>query len=657
MIGPSIILATEAGEGITPLTEVTTAASGSLVDAAWLIPVVPAVMAGLLLLFGRRLGRLSAALAIGATGFSATMALLTFFDLQGRSDGQRTFVVEVVPWLDIAGFTVDWSLLVDPLSVTMMLLITGVGLLIHIYSLGYMAHDDRYERFFAYLNLFTASMLILVLGANFLVLFVGWELVGLSSYLLIGFWFEKTAYAAAAKKAFVTNRIGDVGFMVAMFIIFATFGTLNFSEVLPAAATATTGTLVAIGVLLFVGATGKSAQIPLYVWLPDAMAGPTPVSALIHAATMVTAGVYLMARTSPIFFQIPDIGLLIAWIGGITAFVAAAIACAEVDLKKILAYSTVSQLGYMFIGVGIGDYTAAIFHLLTHGFFKALLFLAAGSVMHAMADQTDIRRMGGLYSKMPITATTSLIGVLAIAGFPLLSGFFSKEEILASAAETRGGELIWILGLIVAALTAFYMTRWFMLIFTGDKRWAANVHPHESPLSMTLPLVLLAVAAIFGGVINLDPETGFLHGWLADTVVAIEHVQTWIPVDAHLAGALLAAAIGVTVAFFMYRAVDLATVGTGAGLVRIARDKFYVDELYEFFTVRLGGGLANGFARADSGGIDGIVNGAAGLTRGMAGDLRRTQSGYVRSYALGILAGTVFLGVVVAAVFLGGSVG
>lgn len=692
MTGLSIILATEAGEGITPLTQVSTAAAGSVIDAAWLIPVVPAVMAGLLLLFGRRLGRLSAALAIAAVGFSATMALLIFFDLQGRAGGQRTFVVEVMPWLDIAGFTVDWSLLVDPLSVIMMLLITGVGLLIHIYSLGYMAHDSRYERFFAYLNLFTASMLILVLGANFLVLFVGWELVGLSSYLLIGFWFEKTAYAAAAKKAFVTNRIGDVGFMVAMFVIFATFGTLNFAEVFPAAATATTGTLVAIGLLLFVGATGKSAQIPLYVWLPDAMAGPTPVSALIHAATMVTAGVYLVARTSPIFALIPDIGLLIAWIGGITAFVAAAIACAQVDLKKILAYSTVSQLGYMFIAVGVGDYTAAIFHLLTHGFFKALLFLAAGSVMHAMADQTDIRRMGGLYSKMPVTATTALIGVLAIAGFPLMSGFFSKEEILASAAETRGGELIWVLGLIVAALTAFYMIRWFMLIFTGDKRWArtgslpadapplvpvgsvpaaahpdatplatppgahAAVHPHESPLSMTLPLVLLALAAVVGGLINTDPETGFLHGWLANTVVAIEHVETWIPVDAHLAGALVAAAIGVTVAFFMYRSVDMATVGTGAGLVRIARDTFYVDQIYEFFTVRLGGGLANGFARTDSRGIDGIVNGAAGLTRGMAGDLRRTQSGYVRSYALGILAGTVFLGVVVAAVFLGGSI-
>lgn len=656
--GPVILAAEAGGEGVTPLGQVATAASGSLVDLAWLIPVVPAVAAGLLLLFGRRLGRLSAVVAIGAVGFSATMSLLVFLFLRSQPAAERTFVVDVVTWLDVAGFTVDWALLVDPLATVMLLLVTGVGLLIHIYSLGYMDHDPAYERFFAYLNLFTASMLILVLGANFLVLFVGWELVGLSSYLLIGFWFEKRDYAAAAKKAFVTNRIGDVGFMVAMFVVFATFGSLNFTEVLPAAAaTATTGTLVAIGLLLFVGATGKSAQIPLYVWLPDAMAGPTPVSALIHAATMVTAGVYLVARTSPLYVEIPDIGLLIAWVGGITAFVAAAIACAQVDIKKILAYSTVSQLGYMFIAVGIGDHTAAIFHLLTHGFFKALLFLAAGSVMHALADQTDIRRMGGLFSRMPITATTSLIGVAAIAGFPFLSGFFSKEEILASAAETAGGEPLWILGLVVAALTAFYMTRWFMLIFTGDKRWDPGVHPHESPLSMTLPLVLLAIGSAVGGLINLSPEDGWLHGWLAGSVTPIEHVETWIPVAWHLPGAVVAFVVGVGLAFFAYRAVDLATVGTGAGLARITRDKFYVDEIYEFFTVKLGRGLAEGFARADRGGIDGLVNGAGALTRALATDLRRTQSGYVRSYALGILAGTVLLGVVVAVVFISDGLG
>ncbi|WP_370327343.1 NADH-quinone oxidoreductase subunit L [Euzebya sp.] len=652
----ALVLAAEGGA--EPFSHVITDAGVAAIDLAWLIPVVPAVMAGILLIAGRRLGRLSSGLAIGAMGYALTHAVLIFLHLSGQPEGDRTFVVEVAQWLDIAGFTVDWSLLVDPLSAVMLLLVTGVGLLVHIYSLGYMAHDERYERFFAYLNLFAASMLVLVLGASFLTLFVGWELVGLSSYLLIGFWFEKREYAAAAKKAFVTNRIGDVGFMIAMFVLFATFGSLSFDEVLPQVGTAAGGTLVAVCLLLLVGATGKSAQIPLYVWLPDAMAGPTPVSALIHAATMVTAGVYLIARSSPLFEAAAatfDVGLVVAWVGGATAFVAAAIACAQVDLKKILAYSTVSQLGYMFIGVGVGDHTAGIFHLLTHGFFKALLFLAAGSVMHAMADETDIRLMGGLARKLPITAITSFVAVLAIAGFPFLSGYFSKEEILASAAETAGGELIWILGIGVAALTAFYMTRWFMLIFLGDRRWPDGVHPHESPLSMTLPLGVLAVLSAVGGVINLSPEDGWLHGWLAGTVAPFEHVETWIPVGLHVPAALAAFAVGVVGAFFMYRAVDMGTVGTGAGLVGIARRKFYVDEAYELVTVRSGGALARGFARADRGGIDGLVNGAAGLTRGVAGLLRRTQTGYVRSYALGILAGTAFLGVLVAAAYLGGS--
>ena len=653
------VLATEAGEAIAPFEHISQAASGSVIDLAWLVPVVPFVTAALLLIFGKRLGRLSSAVAITSIGFSATMAVLIFVELMGHHAGDRTFVVPVMTWLDIAGFNVDWSMLVDPLSSVMMLLVTIVGLLIHVYSLGYMDHDPRYERFFAYLNLFAASMLVLILGSSFLVLFVGWELVGLSSYLLIGFWFEKKAYAAAAKKAFVTNRIGDVGFMIAMFITFATFGSLEFAEVLPAVGTAATGTLVAIGLLLFVGATGKSAQIPLYVWLPDAMAGPTPVSALIHAATMVTAGVYLVARTSPLFTAIPDVGLVVAWVGGATAFVAAAIACAQVDLKKILAYSTVSQLGYMFIGVGVGDNTAAVFHLLTHGAFKALLFLAAGSVMHAMADETDIRKMGGLWKKMPITGTTSLIAVLAIAGFPYSSGFFSKEEILAAAAETAGTEALWVLGLLVAGMTAFYMVRWFILIFMGPKRWADDVHPHESPISMTLPLGLLAIAAAAGGLLNTSPKDGWLHGWLADTVVAFHHTSEIIPVSWHLPAALGVAAIGVALSIWMFRDTNqlkAETIGVGGGLVGIARQKFYVDELYEFFTVHVGGALARGLARVDAGGVDGIVNGAAGITRSIAGQARRTQSGYVRSYALGIVAGTFFLVALVAFAFLGGSV-
>jgi NADH-quinone oxidoreductase subunit L len=654
----SLLLAAEGGH--EPFSHVTTAAPGSVIDLAWLIPVVPAVMAGVLLLLGRRTGRPAAALAIGAMGFGLAMSVLVLRELLALPADARQVVVEVAPWLDVAGLQVDWSLLVDPLSAVLLLLVTGVGLLVHVYSLGYMASDPRYERFFAYLNLFAASMLVLVLGSSFLVLFVGWELVGLSSYLLIGFWFDKPAYAAAAKKAFVTNRIGDVGFMVAMFVVLGAFGSLEFAEVLPRAGEVGTGVLVAVGLLLLVAATGKSAQIPLYVWLPDAMAGPTPVSALIHAATMVTAGVYLIARTSPLYAAVPDVGLLVAYVGGITAFVAAAIACAQVDLKKVLAYSTVSQLGYMFIGVGVGDHTAGIFHLLTHGFFKALLFLAAGSVMHAMGDRTDVREMGGLWRAMPITGTTALVGVAAIAGMPPLSGFYSKEEVLAAAAETPGAEALWLLGLLVAALTAFYMVRWFVLIFLGPARWHGlqgahgPVHPHESPPSMTLPLVVLAVASAAGGVLNLDPETGWLHGWLAGVVAPFEHAETWIPESAHLPAALAAAALGVALSVAMYRRVDVATVGVPTGLRGIAARRFYVDEAYELFTVRIGGALARGLARADGGGIDGLVDGSAALVGGVARRARRTQTGYVRAYALGILAGTAFLGVLVAAAYLQG---
>ncbi len=657
-MGGAIVLAAEGGAtGAAPLTNLLVPDTGSVIDLAWLIPVVPFLTAGMLLLVGKHLRRLTAGVAITSIGFSLTMSVLVFLELMGAPSEDRTFVVPVADWLDIAGFEVGWSMLIDPLTAVMLLLVTGVGLLVHIYSLGYMSHDERYERFFAYLNLFAASMLVLVLGSSFLVLFVGWELVGLSSYLLIGFWFEKREYAAAAKKAFVTNRIGDVGFMLAMFIVFATFGSLEFGEVLTHVDGVAMGTLVAIGLLLFVGATGKSAQIPLYVWLPDAMAGPTPVSALIHAATMVTAGVYLIARTSPIFMAIPDIGLIVAWVGAITAFVAAAIACAQVDLKKILAYSTVSQLGYMFIAVGIGDYTAGVFHLLTHGFFKALLFLAAGSVMHAMADRTDIRQMGGLWSKMPITGTTSLIGVAAIAGFPFLSGYYSKEQILAHTAETSGGEPLWFLGLLIAGMTAFYMVRWFVLIFTGEQRWPDGVHPHESPLSMSLPLVVLAIASIGGGVvINSSPSSGFLHDWLLNTVVGWELSSHVIPVSWHVPAAIGVALVGTVLSILMYRKVDITTVGVGGGPRDIARNKFYVDEAYEFVTVTLGGALARGLSRVDKGGVDGIVNGSAGLTRAFAGLARRTQTGYVRSYALGIVAGTVFLGVLVALAFIGGSI-
>jgi NADH-quinone oxidoreductase subunit L len=625
------------------------APGGSPVEWGWLIPVVPALSAALLLLFGKRLGAASALVSIGAAAISLGLAVWTFTWLLGQPAEERVFVHTVATWISAGSLQVDWALLVDPLSSIMMLLVTGVGLLIHIYSVGYMHGDPRYSRFFAYLNLFLASMLVLVLGESFLTLFVGWELVGLCSYLLIGFWFEKPAYASAAKKAFVVNRIGDVGFLIAMFVIFGAFGTLSFVEVLPQAGTLAGGAAVAIGLLLFVGATGKSAQIPLYVWLPDAMAGPTPVSALIHAATMVTAGVYLIARTSPIYTTIPDVGMAIAWVGVLTALLAAVIATVQVDIKKILAYSTVSQLGYMFVGVGVGDYTAGVFHLLTHGFFKALLFLAAGSVMHAMLDETDVWKMGGLFKAMPITAITSGIAVLAISGFPFLSGFFSKEEVLAAAADTPGGEPIWIIGIIVAGLTAFYMGRWYVLIFLGKQRWRTalpDAHPHESPLTMTVPLMVLAVASAAGGLLNHDPYEGFLHGWLEPSVVGFEARAEFLPHSVLMAVAVLVGLAGLAFAWNRYlrRGYE-----PGMAPVRwprahaLAFDRFRVDELYQATIAHPGHHLAEGLAAFDRSGIDAAVTGTGRLTTALADAGRRLQTGYVRSYALVVLLGTVLV--------------
>jgi NADH-quinone oxidoreductase subunit L len=627
------------------MPEVLPVPPGSPVALAWLIPLVPAISAGLLMIFGKRLGRLSGPIATGAVGFSAILSTLVFAFLRSQPPDARVFTHTVASWVNAGDLQANWAILIDPLAAVMLLLVGWVGLLIHVYSLGYMEGDPRYHLFFAYLNLFVASMLILVTGANFLVLFVGWELVGLCSYLLIGFWFERRDFASAAKKAFVVNRVGDVGFMIAMFLLFATFGSLDFAEILPRVEIAATGTLVAIGLLLFLGACGKSAQIPLYVWLPDAMAGPTPVSALIHAATMVTAGVYLVARASPLYAQIPNVGLLIAWIGGLTALVTAIIAAAQTDLKKILAYSTISQLGYMFIAVGVGAYTAGIFHLLTHGFFKALLFLCAGAVMHALADEADVRRMGALWSRMPITGTTALIGTAAIAGLPFLSGFYSKEEILAAAAETRGGQLIWLIGLLVAGLTAFYMTRWFVLIFLGPARWPEGAHPHEAPPSMTVPLILLAVGSVVGGLINLNPESGFLHLWLEPSVVAFEPSADFLAHTVLVAAAVIAALAGIAAGFAMYRRVDVATVGTGSGLRAAARERFHVDEFYDRTVAQPGRLLAVGFTRFDQHVIDGAVNGIARLTGALGGVGRRVQTGFVRSYALAVLAGAVLIAV------------
>ncbi|MPZ72686.1 MAG: NADH-quinone oxidoreductase subunit L [Nitriliruptorales bacterium] len=641
-----------------PLSDLASAPGGSPAALAWLIPVVPAVSAGLLMIFGKRLGRVSALVAVAAMVVSAALSTSVFVHLQAQPTDARSFEHTIATWMSVGPLTIDWGVLVDPLSTVMLLLVTWVGLLIHIYSIGYMHGDEQYSRYFAYLNLFAASMLVLVLGSSFLTLFVGWELVGLCSYLLIGFWFERRDYATAAKKAFVVNRIGDVGFLISMFVIFGAFGSLSFAGVLPEAETvlgAGSVTAAVICLLLFVGAAGKSAQIPLHVWLPDAMAGPTPVSALIHAATMVTAGVYLVARTSPLWALNPGTGLLVAYIGAATALVAALIACAQNDIKKILAYSTVSQLGYMVIGVAIGDQVAGVFHLLTHGFFKALLFLAAGSVMHAVANQTDVWLMGGLLRRMPITAITAGIAVLAISGFPFLSGFFSKEEILVAALDTPGAQPVWFIGALVAGLTAFYMTRWFVLVFLGNPRWTSiepAVHPHESPLTMTVPLLVLAVASAAGGLINAQGEDGFLHHWLEPSVQLYRGDQAFIEHGIAATSVVIAGLLGIGLAYLLYTR-RWRRPAPATGLTGFAQRAFAVDTFYEWSVMRPGRFVAWGSEAFDRRGIDGLVNGLARGTGGLATFSRRLQTGFVRSYALAVLAGAVL----VTAMLLGSGLG
>jgi NADH-quinone oxidoreductase subunit L len=448
-------------------------------DLAWLIPALPLVGFLVLLLAGRRLGDPGAGwLATTMIGLSFLTTVGVFFDLLSKEHEARHVTVDLFSWIPVGGLSVDVALLVDPLSVTMALFVTGVGALIHLYSVGYMHGDEKYPKFFVYLNLFAFSMLMLVLADNFLLSFLGWEGVGACSYFLISFWFTRESAAVAGKKAFVTNRVGDFGFMIAMFLIFSSFGTLTYSGVLPFADELTRTTATAIALLLFLGACGKSAQLPLYVWLPDAMEGPTPVSALIHAATMVTAGVYLMVRVAPILEMSSVTMTTIAWVGVLTALFAATIACAQDDIKKVLAYSTISQLGYMFLAVGSGAYVAAIFHMVTHAFFKALMFLGAGSVIHGLHDEQDMKRMGALRKYLPITSATFIVGWLAIAGVPPFAGFWSKDEILLGAWEKS--PVLWALGAVTAGLTAYYMTRQVKLVFYGDERWRHADHPAPS---------------------------------------------------------------------------------------------------------------------------------------------------------------------------------
>jgi NADH-quinone oxidoreductase subunit L len=542
---------------------------------------------------------------------------------------------------------VQAGLLFDPLSAVFVLLITGVGALIHVYSIGYMAHDPGRRRFFAYLNLFVAAMLLLVLGNSYVALYVGWEGVGLASYLLIAFWYTRPAAATAAKKAFIMNRVGDVGLALAIFLMFAQLGTTSYAGVFGSVGLLAGGTVTAMGLLLLLGACGKSGQFPLQAWLPDAMEGPTPVSALIHAATMVTAGVYLIARSAPVFDETPTARTVVLVIGAITLMIGAIVGCAYDDIKKVLAYSTVSQIGYMFLAVGLGPvgYAAGVAHLLAHGFFKAGLFLGAGSVMHAMNDSVDMRRYGGLARKLPITFVTFGLGYLALIGFPLLSGWWTKDAIIEAAFD-KGGVSGWLLGgvaVLGAGLTAFYMTRLMLMTFFGRSRWEDGVHPHESPPVMTAPMVVLAVGSVFAGFLLVQAFP--LDEWLAPVFGEPEeatHVVAPLTVGL-VVFVVMALGIGAAWLFVGRREVPLTAPARVSPVVLAARRGLYADTVNESLFMRPGMWLTRALVWLDNRGVDGVVNGTAAALGGSSSRLGRAQTGFVRSYALGMLGGAVLV--------------
>jgi NADH-quinone oxidoreductase subunit L len=580
-------------------------------------------------------------------GLAFAVALAAFLRVWRAGE---TFTGALFDWIVAGSFRAPVTLQLDQLSAVMLLVVTGVGFLIHVYSVGYMHEDPDYPRFFTYLNLFVFSMVMLVLAGNFLLLYVFWEAVGLCSYLLIGFWYTRESAADAGKKAFVVNRVGDFGFGLGVMLLWTALGTLEYAEVFRQAPGLAVGTATAISLLLFMGACGKSAQLPLHTWLPDAMEGPTPVSALIHAATMVTAGVYLVARAHPLFERSGVALDVVAWVGVLTAVFAASIGLVQTDIKRVLAYSTVSQLGYMFVGVGVGAYAAGIFHLVTHAFFKALLFLGAGSVIHALAGEQDLRKMGGLARKLPVTWYTMLIATWAISGLPPFSGFFSKDEILAGAFFAHR-YAIFGLGLVGSAMTAFYMWRLLFLTFAGRSRvdHATAHHVHESPPVMTIPLGILAVLAAMAGVFGLPGADGTPIGRFLDPVLAPASGEGAHhgPAIGLMAVSVLAALAGIAVAWLLYvrgRA-DLARIGVPRDAVhRLLLGKYWVDELYDRLfvapTVRASRWCAQAFDLAV---IDGAVNGTAALILRAAGGLRRYQTGFVMNYALSMLIGVVAL--------------
>ncbi|MFB6904301.1 NADH-quinone oxidoreductase subunit L [Streptomyces bacillaris] len=621
-----------------------------------LLVAAPLLGAAVLLCGGRRLDKTGHWLGTALAAASFVIGVVLFTDMLGKGADDRALHQHLFSWIPVEGFQADIAFQLDQLSMTFVLLITGVGTLIHIYSIGYMEHDERRRRFFGYLNLFLAAMLILVIADNYLLLYVGWEGVGLASYLLIGFWQHKPSAATAAKKAFLVNRVGDVGLSIAIMLMFTTFGTFAFGPVLEATGDTSEGKLTAIGLMLLLAACGKSAQVPLQSWLGDAMEGPTPVSALIHAATMVTAGVYLIVRSGAIFNGAPDAQLVVAIVGAVTLIFGAIVGCAKDDIKKALAGSTMSQIGYMILAAGLGPigYIFAIMHLVTHGFFKAGLFLGAGSVMHGMNDEVDMRKYGGLRKYMPVTFITFGLGYLAIIGFPGLSGFFSKDKII-EAAFAKGGTEGWILGsvaLLGAAITAFYMTRVMLMTFFGEKRWQPDAegsepHPHESPKSMTIPMIVLAVGSVFAGgffaigdrFVNwLEPVTGYDHGHSPLSVATVTGAT------------VVALVIGVAIAWAMYGRKPVPVVAPrGSLLTRAARRDLLQDDFNHVVLVRGGEHLTRSLVYVDHSLVDGVVNGTAASVGGLSGRLRKLQNGYARSYAVSMFGGAA---IVIAATLL-----
>lgn len=633
-----------------------------MTDYIYLTILLP--LAGFLIngLFGSKIKneKVIGIIGSGTVGLAFMVALFSFIETLNLPAAERSRVVDLFTWIEVAGLNLKFAYLVDQLSLVMALVVTGVGFVIHVYAVGYMHGDKGFFRFFAYMNLFIFAMMNLVLGDNFLVLFLGWEGVGLCSYLLIGFYydrkFEKSTVADASKKAFIVNRIGDFGFLLGMFLIYLTFGSLNFNEVFTKAAfyPVSEATYTFIAIFLFIGATGKSAQIPLFVWLPDAMAGPTPVSALIHAATMVTAGVYMVARASIIFASSPVALTVVAVIGLLTALFAATIGLVQNDIKKVLAYSTISQLGYMFLACGVGAFSAGIFHVMTHAFFKALLFLGAGSVIHAMHEEQNIQNYGGLKKYMPKTYITFVIAAFAIAGFPGLSGFFSKDEILWYS-YANGGFLFWLIGVLTAMMTAFYMFRLVSLTFFGKERFGHDKHPHESPAVMTIPLIVLAFLSVVGGYVGI-PEVfsgehgNKFHNWLepifAPAVRKIEifgmhsHTEEIILMTLSVAAALFA----IYMAYKIYtKRYDIAEKVSGkfSMLYKLLFNKYYVDEIYDAAVVNpiVKGSEKILWRFTDEKIIDGVVNGTASLIDRISLVVRKLQTGAAQFYAVVMMIG------------------